>query len=250
MPVMDEFKEERAALKQAGLKVKLIYFWDYYRWYVIAALIIIGVIISQVKFYMEKKDVVFHAGLLNASEVVVSMEDGAHTNEFAVYTGIDTENEEILFDNSMSIGPGMADSYNSAQKLVVYLSAAEIDVMVADVSIVIQYAYQNDFMDMRNILSPEQLEQYQDRFYYIDKAKVEAISNQLSAVDYSGNGVVYPDPFDPESMEDPVPVGVRIPAQCRLTKEYYLNGSDQVCSVLVNTKHLDMSLKFIDFMCN
>ena len=31
MPVMDEFKEERAALKQAGLKVKLIYFWDYYK---------------------------------------------------------------------------------------------------------------------------------------------------------------------------------------------------------------------------
>ena len=35
MPVMDEFREEREAIKNAGWDYKLKYFWDYYKWFVI-----------------------------------------------------------------------------------------------------------------------------------------------------------------------------------------------------------------------
>ena len=35
MAVMDEFKEEREALKRGTPKQKLAYFWYYYKWHVI-----------------------------------------------------------------------------------------------------------------------------------------------------------------------------------------------------------------------
>ena len=34
MAVMDEFKEEREALKRGTPKQKLAYFWYYYKWHV------------------------------------------------------------------------------------------------------------------------------------------------------------------------------------------------------------------------
>ena len=41
MAVMVEFKEEREALKHGTPKQKFTYFMDYYKWYVIIAVIII-----------------------------------------------------------------------------------------------------------------------------------------------------------------------------------------------------------------
>lgn len=49
MAVMDEFKEEREALKNGTPKQKLAYFWYYYKWHVIIALVVIIMIVSFVK---------------------------------------------------------------------------------------------------------------------------------------------------------------------------------------------------------
>jgi len=43
MAVMDEFKEEREALKRGTPKQKLAYFWYYYKWHVIISVMIIGI---------------------------------------------------------------------------------------------------------------------------------------------------------------------------------------------------------------
>ena len=48
MAVMDEFKEEREALKNGTPKQKLAYFWYYYKWHVIISLVVIILIVSFV----------------------------------------------------------------------------------------------------------------------------------------------------------------------------------------------------------
>lgn len=35
MPVMDEFREEREAMKQKSFKERFLYFCEYYKWHVI-----------------------------------------------------------------------------------------------------------------------------------------------------------------------------------------------------------------------
>ena len=67
MAVMDEFKEEREALKNGTPKQKLAYFWYYYKWHVIISVIVIGMIVSFIYQYTNRKDTAFNAVLLNAS---------------------------------------------------------------------------------------------------------------------------------------------------------------------------------------
>ena len=67
MAVMDEFKEEREALKNGTPRQKLAYFWYYYKWHVIIALVVIIMIVSFVKQLTDRKDPSFYAVMLNAS---------------------------------------------------------------------------------------------------------------------------------------------------------------------------------------
>ncbi|MCQ2539693.1 MAG: hypothetical protein MJ114_04510 [Acetatifactor sp.] len=251
MPVMDEFKEERASLKNAPLKVKLIYFWDYYKWPVIIAAIVLIVAIYQINFWINRKTPVFHAALINTAEIEVNFADDAHMSEFMDYIGIDRDKEETFFDTSISIGKDQNSDYENAQKLVVWLAAAELDVMAGDINVLLRYGYQGDYMDLRNVLRESELQKLIDSgsVYYIDGAVVEELAKDTN-LDIVKNEPTYPDPFDPDAMKDPIPSGVVIAPSSRLMKEYYMAGETDVCSIVINTKHLDTAVKFLDFMCS
>ncbi|MDE6699736.1 MAG: hypothetical protein K2K10_01795, partial [Acetatifactor sp.] len=67
MPVMDEFREEREAIKHGTPKQKYQYFKDYYRLPLIIFLVasaFIGILIYQ---FVTRKDSAFYAVLLNCS---------------------------------------------------------------------------------------------------------------------------------------------------------------------------------------
>ena len=70
MPVMDEFKEERAALRNGTPKEKFQYFLDYYKWYVIVGILVLvsaGSIIYQM---VTQKERAIFVALLNVYEPV------------------------------------------------------------------------------------------------------------------------------------------------------------------------------------
>ena len=70
MAVMDEFKEEREALKNGTPKQKLAYFWYYYKWHVIISIVVIAMVGSFIYQYVNRKDTAFEAVLLYASVLV------------------------------------------------------------------------------------------------------------------------------------------------------------------------------------
>ena len=90
MAVMDEFKEEREALKNGTPKQKLAYFWYYYKWHVIIALVVIIMIVSFVKQLTDRKDPSFYAVMLNASLLdQMTSEQPDFVTDFAEKEGID-----------------------------------------------------------------------------------------------------------------------------------------------------------------
>lgn len=246
MAVMDEFKEERAALKNAGFKKKLGYFLDYYKWYVIGTLIVLigaGSIIYEVA---TAKDTAFYAVMLNATQLETA--DGFN-QDFCEYANIDTDKYETFFDTSIRLtnDPGMADvNMTSMQKLAVYVAAAEVDIMLGDSETMQKYANSSSFYDLREILSPEKLEQYAPYFYYVDMATVREIEAAQDALDEE-YVPVYKNPRKPEEMEEPVPVGLLIESS-RLKEAYYFRGEDLVLGVYGNTTHLDAALSYIDYL--
>lgn len=135
MAVMDEFKEEREALKNGTPKQKFSYFWYYYKWHVIISVIIIGMLVSFIYQYVNRKDTVFNAVLLNASLLdQISSEQPDFIADFAEKEGIDLNTGDITFDTSIRIVEDSMDetSVTSTQKLMVYVAANELDSMITD----------------------------------------------------------------------------------------------------------------------
>ena len=158
MAVMDEFKEEREALKNGTPKQKLAYFWYYYKWHVIIALVVIIMIVSFVKQLTDRKDPAFYAVMLNASLLdQMTSEQPDFVTDFAEKEGIDLNTSDITFDTSIRIVEDSMDetSITSSQKLMVYVAANELDCMITDFTSFQKYANSSMFHDLRDILTDE-----------------------------------------------------------------------------------------------
>ena len=83
---MDEFKEERAAMKNGTPKEKLTYFFDYYKWHVIVGVIAVIFAVTLIHQVATRKDTAFYALMLNVSAYNY-MDDSENANAFAEYAG-------------------------------------------------------------------------------------------------------------------------------------------------------------------
>ena len=246
MAVMDEFKEEREAIKNGTPKEKWNYFWYYYKWRVLA---VVGVILFISSFAYQqatKKDTAFYVAMVNTGVVADSTE---YIQEFADYAGIDLENNAIYLDTTFIISADTYDetSANSIEKLNIYSAAADLDIMITDTGSFRDFAHGSNFYDLRDILSEEQLEKYEPYFYYVDREVVLAIEESYESWD-STYVPVYADPTKPENMADPVPVGIYLDNIDALSKYYYFIGEDIVIGVYSNTERLDTVFQYIDFL--
>ena len=172
MPVMDEFKEEREALKNGTFQQKLSYFMDYYKWHVIVSVLALSLVISLVIQMVNQKDIVLYVCMLNTIENNGTTE---YMQSLAEYAGIDLYKESIHFDTTMFIEQGQLDQNTmlSTQKFVTYLAAGELDMMITDSGSMADYANDEYFYDLREYLTPEQVEKYKQYFYYVDMTVVQ-----------------------------------------------------------------------------
>ena len=246
MPVMDEFKEEREALKNGTFQQKLSYFMDYYKWHVIVSVVALILVISIVVQMINEKDSVLYVCLLNTIEYNDTEE---YIQSLAEYAGINLNKESIHFDTSLFIEPGQLDqnSLLSIQKFVTYLAAGQLDMIITDSVSIADYANDEYLYDMREFLTPEQVEKYEQYFYYVDMAvvqkKLEARSdlNQEFIPDY-------PDPRHPENMEQPIPVGLYLEGENALKTLFSFRSDEVIIGVFGNTKYEENASRFIDFL--
>lgn len=245
MPVMDEFREERQALKNKSLKEKLSYFFDYYKWHTVAAIALTAMAISLIVNFVTHKDWGFYVCMLNSSELPYAEE---YVQNFADYAGIDTKKYDTVFDTSMYISLDMAgeETVSSLQKLMAYAAAGDIDVMIADTEIIERYANSDSFHDLRDILTTEQQALWEPYFYYVDQTVVDAISEANRNGQNYDSG--YPDPRKPEAMVNPVPVGIYLEGCASLREHFYFRSDKIVLGVYVNSSRVETALKFIDYI--
>lgn len=247
MPVMDEFKEEREALKHGTPKQKFTYFMDYYKWYVIAGIIAVGVAASLIYQMLSSKETALYVCLINAADRSFGEGNSKDKDPFMEYAGMDADTCTVIYDTSIRVNSGSPDEIASVQKLMVYIAAAELDVIVTDPSTLIQYAYQGDFMDLRELLSPEQYDRYEPYFYYVDGAVIEEVEAASKNLD-STYTLQAPDPQQPENMQNPIPMGIYLDGCDSIREDYYFQQDEVVLSVLVNTTRPDTAALYIDYL--
>ena len=261
MPVMDEFKEEREALKNASFKEKWQYFLDYYKWYVIGGGVALLLVCLFIRDVVTAKDYALYGTFIN--EYAFQNEDGSEKgqalmDEMAERLEIDTEKYDVIIDSTLTIGgsssvdvTGMTAnevSYQSEQKLMVYIAAGDVDYIAADSTTFLQYATTETFHDLRNVLTPEQQEKYEPYYYYVDMdevAKANEAATNLAADSYVPR--VY-DPLDPSTCVDPVPIAICINNSPKVMDAYYFREEIVPMGIVVNSSHVEETLMFIDYL--
>ena len=252
MAVMDEFKEEREALKNGTPKQKIAYFWYYYKWHVIISVIVIAMAASFIYQYANRKETAFYTVLLNASLLdQMSSDQPEFITDFAKKEGINLNTSDITFDTSIRIVEDSMDetSVTSSQKLMVYVAANELDSMITDFSSFQKYANSSMFSDLRDILTKEQAQALEPYFYYVDREVVLAIeaANDDINSEYTPD---YPDPLHPEDMQDPVPVGICLTGCKDLTDNYYFRGDGIVMGIYANAEHVQTAVDLAEYLLN
>ena len=244
MPVMDEFREEREAMRQKSLKERFQYFIDYYKWHVIGGVALIVFAISMIHSVTNRKEWAFYGAFVNSYQ---TPDYNAFCEDFAEYADIDLGKYDVMMDTNIYISDSIFDQGNvdTMERLMVYIAAGDMDVMVSGPSIINRYAYYDTFQDLRQLLPQELQTQLEPYYYYMDMA----LADEFDALRESGETDDVPpypaDPSSPEGMEYPVPVGLYIQNCPRIQEAFIFQEEEVILGAACNATDTDAILAFI-----
>lgn len=251
MPLMDEFKEQREAMKTKPFKERFDYFWYYHKGHVIGGFCALVVGIILIYDAVTSKDTAFYAAFLNAFSTEQEQE---FIDDFAVQAGIDLDKYQVILDTGLRFNLSQYDeaSKTSIERFLAMTTAGEIDVAVAERDLFANYAENDMFLDLRNFLTKEQLERCRESLFYYDAAAVEE-ELDMDALMQSDTFISKDEVErrDPSSMKEPVPVGVFLDdtMKRKLTDSgYYAQSQELVFGVLGKGEDTAYASRFFDWL--
>lgn len=176
MAVMDEFKEEREALKNASLSKKLKYFWDYNRGKVFIGIILILIAGGFISAQLSKKEQVVSGVFLNCFEQEYIL--GEFSKEFLEENEFNPKKQETYFVTDL---PYQADekaadaNMDVNQALYVYASSGVMDFIVSDPATMDDLAKKYFFIDLREVLTEEECKALESYFITYENEEGEEV---------------------------------------------------------------------------
>ena len=220
--VNDEIREQyRKVLEEEGIKGRLKYFFHYYKWPVLIGLIVIIFFGTSIFQILSQKDTALQVLMVNGFP---NIETEELMTDFESTITIDTDKEDTLLDASFYINtesPTMYDEQN-AEKLFVMSSAGVEDVVLVDEAYFQIMAEAGYLLDLRKILSEEQMTLYADRAFYYDSPNNYAEGEELVGIEITSS----PKIVDTQSYPN--------------TKAYFC--------MIMNAPNIENSLAFLEYL--
>ena len=245
----DELNNAKKVFNEGTPRQKLGFIWDYYKWYIVILLFVLGLVGSFIYTNVTAKEHVLGGIFLNSTsaEEVIELEQG-----FYKYSSVDINNEEVIFLTNLSYSNdtsslAVSESYQTLQLISAKTGAGEIDFMVGDVTSMNNFAYWQYFCNLLDVLPEEKIEKYEPYFLYYDRAVVQEL-NDIDTTDNPYATVAYPDSKRPELMEDPVPIFIDV-SECTKLQGIYPHMEDvHVIAFTVNGENSPNALAFLDYL--
>lgn len=257
----DEIRQQHLKMKDMTLKEKLIYFWYYYKFHVIAIIAILvfgGHLIHDI---VSSKDYIFNCVMLNSSY----LEQEQLSDAFAEYGELDTQNYDCFIDtlSTLSYSNSSDYDYSTFYRLVALVQTKDLDVMVLDGQICHNFAVNGMVMDLRNVFTEEELSAYEGNIYYLDNAEVQKMEEAgdtdeavLAEYDARNNATKEEAALEaeshrhPETMEEPIPVGIYVGDSPMVTKTYAYTELVPIFTISATSQRTDTAKKYLEFMWN
>jgi len=253
MAISDEIRQEKQKTKNMSLKGKLSYFWDYYKIHTIVVIVAVFLITVIIRDIVNSKDYAFYGIYFNA---VQSFSADGQMEQFSEYMGIDTENYQALLDTGMyySLTNLSETTIASSQKFAAMVQAGDVDIVVSDEDVFANYAANELFYDLREVLPADLLEKYKDDIFYIDGAQIEALNTDEN-MDYEEEQEYYADlkkkftqHHDASVLKDPIPVGIYVGDTPVIVEAGCYPQSTPVFGIVKNTTRLDTAVGYLRFL--
>ncbi len=257
--VRDEIRQQQLKTKDMSLEGKIKYFWEYYKFHLIIAIIVLffgGTLIHDIA---SSKDYSFYAIMFNSSQL---SEENMGIS-FEKYAGLDTENHQCLIDTSSKISLQTYSQYDMAntQKLIALVQAKELDALVMDSAVFYNYALSELFIDLRTVLTEEELSRYKDYLYYIDHAEVMLANedtdyDQEPDISFDNSDTESPERIraeaethrHPEDMKNPIPIGIYMTDSPFAEKTNAYPQDIPVFGIVSSSQKTDTSKKYLEFL--
>ncbi len=248
MAVMDEFKEEREAIKNATFKKRAEYFWDYYKIHTIVIVFSLFFLCAFAQSYLTAKDTVLYVAMINSYAETEAIDD--IEADYLEMLDVNTKKYDVILSNTIFLNYEEQDTNHvySVQSLVTLVAAGEVDILASEEATYVELAYQDIFMNLEELLTEEELAMYADRLFYVDQAVIDVI-NQL--IDEYADESEYPDYVygsNPEDMENPVAVGIYAEAGTTMTDTFYYYDDMAVIGVVANSGRTENAMGFVELM--
>ena len=199
-------------LKGQPLKEQLSYILTNFWIPIVALLAAIVFLVSLVVHWTTQNPTVLTLCCINA--VATEDDTGGYLQGFAQAQGIDTD-QSVLRTEFIYLGQDSEADYHYMQLFTAMQTVGDLDVAVAEYDIIIDYAYEDSFADLSEILTAAQLDALAPHFLYIDQSVLEIAMESPNAL------AEYPDPTKPEEMEQPIPVAIKLQPNWGLTESCY-----------------------------
>lgn len=257
--VIDEIRQQQMKTKEMSAKGKLEYFWDYYKVHTIVAILVIFFAAMFIRDVATAKDYNFYSILFNARQL---SGDGLES-AFSEYAGLDTENYECYIDASTGLSLTSFTEYDMAtvQKLMATIQIGDLDTVVFNSELFNNYAGNEMFLDLRTVLSEEELNVWKDYLYYIDYVEVAAeredvdVEEALAEKDAADDEMRQQEILEetnrhrsPEGMAEPVPVGIFMEESPFAEKSGAYSGLVPVFGFVSTSKRTETGKQFLEFL--
>jgi len=257
--VNDEIREQTQKMKDMTLKEKLSYFWLYYKVHALVAVLILCVGINLIVTFVTKKDTAFYGVMLNA----YMLDRDTMETKFGEYISIDPKEEECLIDTDSSFSYQTMSQFDVAtnQQIVALIQSRDLDACVVNDQVFFNYSFNGMMADLREVLSPEDLELHKDRLYYIDLADIRrAEENPITYEEMMDEADVRRDATleeivaeaeshrDPSTMEEPVPVGIYLEDSPFIKKTNSYPGRVPIFGIAATSERPEAYTSYLHFL--
>lgn len=199
-------------LKGQPLKEQLSYILTNFWIPIVALFAAIVFLVSLVIHWTTQKPTVLTLCCINA--IATEDDTDGYLQGFAQAQGIDTD-RSVLRTEFIYLGQDSEAAYQYMQLFAAMQTVGDLDVAVAEYDIIIDYAYEDSFADLSEILTAAQLDALAPHLLYIDLSLLEKLEV------YTEEAPTYPDPTKPEEMERPIPVAVKLQPDWGLSESCY-----------------------------
>lgn len=255
--VMKESLRQLQKMKDKPFKDRMAYYVNYYKWYVIGAVAIIGILSSVIHTMVTHKDLCFSAMMINAN-----LYESTIDTDFGTYANLNLDEYDCLIDTTAKIGTSGAyyDDTATVAKMVANIQSQELDCIVCDSIRFENDAYNETYQDIKVLLSPEKIEKYEDDFYYIDmdvvrkeqEKDLELTAESLNEDKYDTTREKMEEALEyhrhPENMKEPIAVGIIVSDAPFIVNNDVYTLYIPVFGVIGNTTRPELAIEFLEYL--